>query len=428
MPPTRLSVDAQTPAGWRDKGFYSVFNDQAGPIDNNLEYSLLYKMIELGRERPLDPYSAVPEHIQLGLQRTNECPLPGEFEEYAKKKPLQGMPLAITGLEEGEYRTLQQWIKDGAVIDERPSPPGHQEQAQILQWAAFLNQPAPRNQLVSRYLYEHLFLAHLYFEQLDSGNFFELVRSRTPVGEPIQIIPTVRPNDDPGQPFFYRLRKIEGTIVHKTHIVYPLGEQKLDRLHRLFLTPQWEVGKLPDYSAGNALNPFATFAAIPARARYQFMLDTAEYFVMTFIRGPVCRGQVATDVIDDRFYVLFQDPDSDLSVTDPAYMASVAPLPALTPEKLRLFCPGPGLGGAKTREGRLHPLSGKSLPPTATRRTFTSGHLGRRRHQRQCGADRLQELRQCDGYPGLRGCRPQDPVGHGLSHAGAHLLRTGGQF
>lgn len=339
--PTRLFVDAQTPAGWRDKGFYSVFNDRAGPIDNNLEYSLLYKMIELGREHPLDPYSAVPEHIQLGLQRTNECPLPGEFEEYAKKKPLQGMPLAITGLEEGEYRALQQWIKEGAVIDERPSPPGYQEKAQILQWEAFLNQPAPRNQLVSRYLYEHLFLAHLYFEHLDSGNFFELVRSRTPVGEPIQIIPTVRPNDDPGQPFFYRLRKIEGTIVHKTHIVYPLGEQKLDRLHRLFLTPQWEVGKLPDYSAGNALNPFATFAAIPARARYQFMLDTAEYFVMTFIRGPVCRGQVATDVIDDRFYVLFQDPDSDLSVTDPAYMASVEPLLALTPEKLRLLALAP---------------------------------------------------------------------------------------
>ncbi|WP_346657193.1 fatty acid cis/trans isomerase [Pseudomonas sp. SWRI154] len=34
---------------------------------------------------------------------------------------------------------------------------------------------------------------------------------------------------------------------------------------------------------------------MPAQARYQFMLDNAENFVRTFIRGPVCRGQIATD-------------------------------------------------------------------------------------------------------------------------------------
>ena len=47
------------------------------------------------------------------------------------------------------------------------------------------------------------------------------------------------------------------------------------------------------------------------------MLDDAQYFVMTFIRGPVCRGQVAVDVIEDRFFVSFLDPDHDLSITDP---------------------------------------------------------------------------------------------------------------
>ena len=93
--------------------------------------------------------------------------------------------------------------------------------------------------------------------------------------------------------------------------------------------------------SGNALNPFATFSAIPARARYQFMLDSAQYIVMTFIRGPVCRGQVATDVIDDQFYVLFQDPDADLSVTDPAYLVSVQPYLALTEENERLLALAP---------------------------------------------------------------------------------------
>jgi hypothetical protein len=360
MAPTRLFVDASTPAGWRDKGFNSIFNEQGGPLDNNLEQSLLYRMIELGREHPLAENAAVPEHIQLGLQRKNECPLPVEFEDYAEKKPLQGMPLAITGLQENEFQVLRQWIREGGVIDEIPSAPGPQEQQQIDQWEAFFNHPALKNRLVSRYLYEHLFLAHLYFDNLQSGNFFELVRSRTPAGEPVRVIPTVHPNDDPGSPFYYRLRKIESTIVHKTHITYALGGQQLARLQALFIAPAWDIEKLPDYSSRDALNPFATFSAIPARARYQFMLDSAHYIVMNFIRGPVCRGQVATDVIDDQFYVLFQDPDADLFITDPAYRVSVQPYLGLTPEEEGLLAMVPDWEQRKHARDEYIVLRGKA--------------------------------------------------------------------
>ena len=204
-------------------GFYPVLNEQGGPRQNNLEASLLYNMIRLGREQPLPPHSAVPEDIELGLGRKNDCPLPAEFDTYAQKKPLQGMPLAITGLSDSEYGTLQQWIREGAVIDAQPSPPIQKEQQQIDHWETFFNRTALKNQLVSRYLYEHLFLAHVYFEGLNTGSFFQLVRSSTPSGEPIRIITTLRPNDDPGQPCYYSLRKIYSTIVYKTHITYPLS-------------------------------------------------------------------------------------------------------------------------------------------------------------------------------------------------------------
>lgn len=339
--PTRLFTDAQSTAEWREKDFYPVLNEQGGKLEDNLEYSLLYRMIRLGREQPLAPHAAVPQHIQLGLQRKNECPLPTEFDKYAKKKPLQGMPLAITGLSDQEYETLRQWIREGSVIDETPAPIGQLERDQINQWEAFLNRAARKEQLVSRYLFEHLFLAHLYFDGLNSGNFFELVRSRTPSGQAIRIIPTLRPNDDPGQPFYYRLRKINSTIVHKTHITYPLNEAKLRRFEALFLAPDWDIAQLPDYSSRYALNPFITFAPIPARARYQFMLDNARYTVMTFIRGPVCRGQVATDVINDQFFVLFQDPDADLSVIDPAYLAGIQSHLVLSREQEPLLELGP---------------------------------------------------------------------------------------
>jgi hypothetical protein len=143
--------------------------------------------------------------------------------------------------------------------------------------------------------------------------------------DPIRIIATVRPNDDPGEALYYRLRKVDSTIVHKTHMAYPLDEERMARFEALFLAPDWDVAALPDYSRENAINPFATFAAIPAPARYRFMLDSSEFFVRNFIRGPVCAGQVATNVIDDRFFVVFQDPDADLSVTDPAYQAEIQP-------------------------------------------------------------------------------------------------------
>jgi hypothetical protein len=41
---------------------------------------------------------------------------------------------------------------------------------------------------------------------------------------------------------------------------------------------------------------------------------------MTFIRGPVCKGQVALNVIHDQFWVMFLDPDVDLSVKFPGFL------------------------------------------------------------------------------------------------------------
>ena len=330
--PTRLFVDAQGQAQWRQKGFFSVLNDRGGSLDDNLANAMLFRMIELGRTHPLAANTPVPEDIKLGLARKNECAAIDEFDKYAKKKPQQGMPLAIAGLSETEYQTLRQWIFEGAVIDEQPWAPGPDEARQIAQWETFFNQAPLRNQLVARYLFEHLYPAHLYFEELDTGNFFELVRSSTPPGQDIRIIATVRPNDDPSGPLYYRLRKVTGTLVHKTHMPYPLGAARMARFDELFLSGSWSVAQLPDYSRANTINPVATFNAIPTGARYQFMLDTAHYFVSTFIRGPVCAGQIATNVIEDQFFVMFQDPAADLSVTDPAYLAKILPHLILVPE------------------------------------------------------------------------------------------------
>lgn len=311
--PSRLHFDEPDTAAWRRRGFESVL--EGG------EASLLAKMLELGRHNTMRPDAPIPEDIVTGLHRKTECARASSFEDYAAKHPQEGMPLAVAPLSDPEYTTLQAWLRQGASMDDDPGvPPLSATEASLVEaWEDFLNGESLREKLMGRYLYEHLYLGHLLLEGEASRRPFQLVRSSTPPGSPPAPVSAVRPNYPPRGEFWYRLRPVSGTIVHKTHITYPLGPEKLDRYRELFLDPDWDVDALPEYRRDASANPFETFRAIPAESRYRFMLDDALFFVRTFIRGPVCRGQIATDVIEDHFYALFQTPETDRFLHDPEY-------------------------------------------------------------------------------------------------------------
>jgi len=321
--PTRLFYDASGQRAWQRKGFYSVIDAQGS------QAALMARMLELGHRTPLQPNAKLPENIVLGLSRDNSCPMPEQFNEYGATHPREGMPLAVTGLTDQQYQTLQRWLAAGAPIDQQALAPSAAEALQVVQWENLLNAPGARESLVGRWLFEHWFLAHIYFKGGEPGHFFQWVRSRTPTGQPIDLINTRRPNDDPGTRIYYRLWPVQGVIVHKTHITYGLSAAKMARIKSLFYSGNWQVSALPGYGPERRANPFSTFEAIPAQARYQFMLDNAEYFVRTFIRGPVCRGQIATDVIRDNFWALFQAPEHDLYIIDPNYRGQATPLLAM---------------------------------------------------------------------------------------------------
>src|SRR5690606_19004492 len=114
----------------------------------------------------------------------------------------------------------------------------------------------------SRYIYEHLFLASVSFDDVPSERKFRLVRSRTPPGEPAVELPTRRPFDDPGGSFYYRFVQSEDTPLAKTHMPYALNKERLARYRELFVTPDFTVPSLPGYGPDDAANPFKTFAAI----------------------------------------------------------------------------------------------------------------------------------------------------------------------
>ncbi|MAA63728.1 MAG: peptidylprolyl isomerase [Alteromonadaceae bacterium] len=326
MAPTRLGIDAVTTSDWRDKGFFSVLHgDKEGALDAR-ETSVLFQMIALGRENPLPPNSRLPEDLRTDIGRPQSCPTLADLEDYAEDNPHGGMPFATTGLTDEEYARIQTWVAEGALTQPQPYDPGDAELAQVARWETFFNQSGAREALVARYLYEHLFTAHLYFDTLEGSRFYQIVRSWTAPGQPILPVATVRPNEDPEGRFYYRLQPVNSTIVEKTHITYALNDDRMARYRSLFLDSDWSIGELPGYGYKDRSNPFATFDAIPAKARYRFMLDTAQYFVRTFIRGPVCRGQIATDVIRDQFWTVFEDPDHDAFVNDKAYREQVTPL------------------------------------------------------------------------------------------------------
>jgi hypothetical protein len=249
-----------------------------------------------------------------------------ELGGYLEKHPNGGMPFGFPPLKKEEFTTIAGWLVQGAKgptaeQQKQLTTPAAKDLAAIKRWQDFFNAGDAKHAVTARYLYEHLFLAHITFDTAGK-TFYELIRSRTPPGTPIDLVSTVRPYDDPqAERIYYRFRRIHSTIVYKTHMVFTLDDAEMTRLQQLFIAPDWQekphtIGYDPKISA----NPFVAFAQIPVRSRYQFLLDHAHYVIMTFIRGPVCRGQIALNVIPDHFWVMFMDPEYDLTVRFPAFL------------------------------------------------------------------------------------------------------------
>ena len=319
-PKTRLFVDAQTTEQWRQKGFHSVLNEEPNATPkNNLENSLMYKMLRQKQLYPQPKTGMLSEDIDISLNRKQQCVQPDKFDKFAREHPDWGMPFGLPNLPEQEYTTLVQWLGQGA-----PGSPSREIAAasvpQIVEWEAFLNQSGLRAQLVSRYIYEHLIQGHIHFAGAPEREFFRLIRSTTPPGQPAIEIASDRPYSAPGQEFWYRVKLYEPHIVIKDHVPYEWSAAKMQRYQELFFDVDYEVTEQAPYGRELASNPFRVFQEIPADSRYRFMLDDARFYIQGFIKGPVCRGQIALDVIADQFWIVFADPTMAELSTNQAFL------------------------------------------------------------------------------------------------------------
>ncbi|GAA0812836.1 fatty acid cis/trans isomerase [Colwellia asteriadis] len=293
----------------RAQGFFPVLNERQQSATANTQASVFYRMLALKQQHPLPDDALLNNSFDLSLDRDQQCPTIEEFEQYQRDFPLAGMPYGLPALSTQEHNTLVNWLAQGAKLPE-PSSPTQAEEKMIMRWEQLLNGQSNKEKLIARYLFEHLFLANLYFQE-NSDSYFKLVRSTTPPGEAVALIQSRRPFDPPTKkaPFYYRLIKNNNVVVAKRHMPYPFGLAKLNYLTELFYQPDYQVEALPDYALETSANPFITFKAIPAKARYRFLLEQAQFSIMNFIKGPVCRGQIALNVIEDHFWVAFLDPD-----------------------------------------------------------------------------------------------------------------------
>ena len=333
---TRMDV-VQTTAEWRKRGFYPVLSRGGSKLEN-LYRSLLYQMVETGTRHNKPGFSRQALMPMYSQRYDHQCPAsPDKLKAHLMQNPAAGMPFGLPALDEEELGTIRDWVDAGSprpTDAELLTAKKANNSAAVLAWERFFNAADKRSQLVSRYIFDHVFLATIVIEE-SPGDFFRLVRSKTPpartvkhangqdetVPLPIEIIDTPLPYSDPYahagvDRFYYRFDKITAPMLQKNHFVWRLKLADVDHLKSLFLGAEWDDKAKLDAPWGIG-NPFEVFQAIPTEARYRFLLENAELIVSGVTYGPVCLGQTATYAVKDQFWVYFVDPKYDVSVQDP---------------------------------------------------------------------------------------------------------------
>ena len=230
-----------------------------------------------------------------------QAKLPGtaEMDAFERDHPQWGMPYQFPALPNDEMQVLQRWLDQGRTAGHSPAPLPSAIQHQVSQWETFLNGTSPKERLVARYLYEHLFQAHLHFRR-GRATVLSPGACRTPPGQTRGAPwPRAAPPTTPVPPVLparTRARKPGG---QEPHALCPGAAAP----GALAPAPAGgtTVQHLPGYSDDVASNPFVVFQDIPAATRYRFA-GRGGILRHGLHQRPVCRGQVALNVIEDHFW------------------------------------------------------------------------------------------------------------------------------
>lgn len=334
---------------WRKIGFYPILA-RDGAAQKNLDESLLYQMVAAGMRLKPGFSRAALDGLRPDRFKAQCAATPAALSEQLQQHQAVGMPFGLPAISEADFATLTSWVVAGSPGPDKSVRQKALEVANpeaVAAWEAFFNADDPRTRLVSRYIFQHVFLATIVLTD-SPGDQFRLVRSSTPPvrvvedghgnkrveSPPVKVIGTGLPYDDPYgyagvDKFWYRLEKRTEPPVQKNHFIWRLAPDAIAHLQQLFAIDNgagWDNDADMDPRYG-VENPFYQFAAIPAESRYRFILENAEVMVGGITYGPVCNGQTATYAVKDQFWVFFLDPAHDPSVQVPLLgLSSAKPL------------------------------------------------------------------------------------------------------
>lgn len=385
--PSRLGIDRQSTDGWRNFSWRHRF--QPVTIDHkdeslNRQDSLIYQLTQHKKKNAsliVDDLNNPKEQAES----SRSCPVDAkELGQHLMDRPNAGMPYGLPALSDQEIAIIQEWTDRGSPRGQADRRADASDLGTLRRTEAFLNayiseseiETAKRKSLVSRYLYEHLFIGNISFQE--SGRpqaHYRLIRTLRPCEDSLfheHEFASRRPWDDPQEKFYYCFKRVDQTIMHKTHLPYTITDKKLLRWQQLFLSTNWKVRflvhdgpwgytwKKRTWAADvgprdneRASNPFYVFQDIPVQARYQFLLDDAKFQIDTFIRGPVCKGNTAVNSIDEQFYVFFLRPESDLMVRNAEFHNRAIPN-LILPARQGSEQVGGVVAGRKIRIARNH--------------------------------------------------------------------------
>ncbi|EDZ62207.1 fatty acid cis/trans isomerase [Sulfurimonas gotlandica GD1] len=164
--PSRLFIDAKNTKEWREKDFNSVLDSDAQMGSNN---SMMLLLLDHKMRNPKSEGDYFSESDDLTCSKNRE-----ELAEFLDDNPHQGMPFGFPPLSKDEFKTIKEWLGQGApapsASEITPSKVASKvAQKDIEEFEIFLNNPDAKHVMSARYIYEHLFwrISHLKAHQMN---------------------------------------------------------------------------------------------------------------------------------------------------------------------------------------------------------------------------------------------------------------------
>lgn len=119
--PTRLGLDAQSTAEWRNKGFFSATTGVDAKSGAARPGGVMLDLLTLKKRSP-EPADAGPlgQGYDLGINRGQQCPTPEQSSRHARHFPKGGMPYGLPPVSDAEFSLLARWLT-GGTPDSPPS-------------------------------------------------------------------------------------------------------------------------------------------------------------------------------------------------------------------------------------------------------------------------------------------------------------------